>query len=161
MICSTRARASSYPLWIQVETVVERSSKLATKSVGPLMSTVSGSRWKMLLVTMDGRETTVTIIKSRNKQKKTRILNKVCRRDHAAESTAPHGPPAAVPAAISAAALPPSTLAFTVAAAALAAASPAVPAAEAAPACLPPLQFFVRLAGSCPDHHPTVAGHRT
>ena len=48
---------------------------------------------------------------------KTRILNRVCRSDQAADRTAPHGPPTAVPAAIPDTALPASAPAFTVAAA--------------------------------------------
>ena len=87
----------------------------------------------MPLNTIEGKDTTAMIINSRNKQIKIRILNRVCRRDHAAESMAPHGPAAAVPAAISDTAFPASTPAFTVAAAALAAASPAAAPEAAAP----------------------------
>ena len=53
----------------------------------------------------------------------TRILKSVCLIDQAAEIIAPHGPPTAVPAAISDAALPTFAPALTVWAAAFAAAS--------------------------------------
>ena len=65
----------------------------------------------------------MVIRNNRNKQIHISILKRVWRIAHAADRIAPHGPPAAVPAAISEAAFPPSTLAFTVAAAALAVAS--------------------------------------
>ena len=65
----------------------------------------------MLFVIIVGREATITTKKSRHRQIKIKILYSVCRRDQAAERTAPQGPPAAVPVAISATAFPPSTLA--------------------------------------------------
>ena len=80
------------------------------------------------LVTMVGRDVSSTIKMRKNRQMHTKILYRVCRKDQAAESTAPQGPPAAVPAAISETALPPSTPAFTRAAEELATPA-AVPAA--------------------------------
>ena len=53
-----------------------------------------------------------TIKKTTHKQMQTRILKSVWRIAHAAAIIAPQGPPEAVPAAISATALPPSTPAF-------------------------------------------------
>ena len=81
------------------------------------------SRPSALLMMIPGSSTIITMRKTTERHKQTRILNRVCRMAHAAEMIAPQGPPAAVPAAISATALPPSTPAFTVAAAALAVAS--------------------------------------
>ena len=81
------------------------------------------SRPNILFVTMDGRDTISTIKNTSARHIQISILNKVCRKDHAADMTAPTGPPAAVPAATSATAFPPSTPALTVAAAAFAVAS--------------------------------------
>ncbi len=81
------------------------------------------------MVTMVGKDARSTIKMRKNRQVHTKSLYKVWRNDQAAESTAPQGPPAAVPAAIWETALPPSTPACTAAAEAL-----ATPAAPAAPA---------------------------
>ena len=93
------------------------------------MSTGVPSRPNTLLRMMDGKDTIITIISRKNRQMQTKTLNSVWRSAHAADKMAPQGPPAAVPAAICAAAFPPSTLAWTTAAEALATAL--VPAAAA------------------------------
>lgn len=97
-----------------------------------------------------------TIKKTTHKQMQTRILKSVWRIAHAAAIIAPQGPPEAVPAAISATALPPSTPAFTVAAAAFAVASAPFAAAVVAAvllASLPTLAAcFAALAAFCAAH---------
>ena len=70
-----------------------------------------------------GRDAIITIRNKSTRQTQISILKSVCRIAHAAAMIAPHGPPLAVPAAISATALPLSTPAFTVAAAAFVVAS--------------------------------------
>ena len=66
---------------------------------------------------------TVTTMKTITKQIAISTLKSVCRIDHAAEIMAPHGPPAAVPAAISETAFPVFKPALAVDAAAFAVAS--------------------------------------